>query len=254
MLDNKNHQWPLIVSAERSRVTSFLSKGPKMKWPCAKTAQADLTRGPGRLTCEKNFMRFGTPVGFTGCMRTKFFVFAKRQAAFEKKGFAACCSARLVPRRTFTGREEFFPTRMSREKQIQFYFVLCGGQNSTRFLVCLVGTLFLYPCLGEKKRAVKWPLNKYSIPNAPLSCQPISVNPHNFSRLPKSQAVILYNIPTCQAADPVLLYSQKRKTGNKPEGSVTVLRNQRSLDSIEKSFHIQVVLPYEKCMIDMCAE
>ena len=85
MLDNKNHQWPLIVSAERSRVTSFLSKGPKMKWPCAKTAQADLTRGPGRLTCEKNFMRFGTPVGFTGCMRTKFFVFAKRQAAFEKR-------------------------------------------------------------------------------------------------------------------------------------------------------------------------
>ena len=116
MLDNKNHQWPLIVSAERSRVTSFLSKGPKMKWPCAKTAQADLTRGPGRLTCEKNFMRFGTPVGFTGCMRTKFFVFAKKASRRWKKGFAACCSARLVPRRTFTGREEFFPTRMSREK------------------------------------------------------------------------------------------------------------------------------------------
>jgi hypothetical protein len=107
-------------------------------------------------------------------------------------------------------------------------------------LVCLVGTLFLYPCLWEKKRAVKWPPNKYSISNAPLSCQSISVNSHNFSRLPKLQAVILYNIPTCQAADPVLLYSQKRKTGNKPEGSVTVLRNQRSLDSIEKSFHIQV--------------
>ena len=254
MLDNKNHQWPLIVSAERSRVTSFLSKGPKMKWPCAKTAQADLTRGPGRLTCEKNFMRFGTPVGFTGCMRTKFFVFAKRQAAFEKKGLRPVAAHALSQGARLQAEKSFFPRACRGKKQIQFYFVLCGGQNSTRFLVCLVGTLFLYPCLGEKKRAVKWPPNKYSISNAPLSCQSISVNSHNFSRLPKLQAVILYNIPTCQAADPVLLYSQKRKTGNKPEGSVTVLRNQRSLDSIEKSFHIQVVLPYEKCMIDMCAE
>ena len=254
MLDNKNHQWPLIVSAERSRVTSFLSKGPKMKWPCAKTAQADLTRGPGRLTCEKNFMRFGTPVGFTGCMRTKFFVFAKRQAAFEKKVCGLLQRTPCPKACAATGREEFFPTRMSREKTDPILF--CPLRRPKLYEVFGVpgGHTVFVSMLGEKKRAVKWPPNKYSIPNAPLSCQPISVNPHNFSRLPKSQAVISYNIPTCQAAEPVLLYSQKRKTGNKPEGSVTVLRNQRLLDSIEKSFHIQVVLPYEKCMIDMCAE
>lgn len=165
MLDNKNHQWPLIVSAERSRVTYFLPIGQKISDPAA--------------------------------------------------------------------------------------------TNSTRFWHAWLARCFGFHSLGktcETKKTVLRPPNKYSISNAPLSCQPISVNPHNFSRLPKLQAVILYNIPTCQAADPVLLYSQKRKTGNKPEGSVTVLRNQRSLGSIEKSFHIQVVLPYEKCMIDMCAE
>ena len=156
MLDNKNHQWPLIVSAERSRVTSFLSKGPKMKWPCAKTAQADLTRGPGRPTCEK-----------TSCAAESSLV------------------SQVVSARRLQAEKSFFPRACRGKKQIQFYFVLCGGQNSTRFLVCLVGTLFLYPCLGEKKRAVKWPPNKYSIPNAPLSCQSFFVNPHNFSRLPK---------------------------------------------------------------------
>ena len=61
-------------------------------------------------------MRSRILVGFTGCKRTMFFVFAKKASRLWKKGFAACCSARLVLRRTFTGREEFFPTRMSREK------------------------------------------------------------------------------------------------------------------------------------------
>ena len=183
-----------------------------------------------------------------------FLFLPKRQAAFEKKGLRPVAAHALSQGARLQAEKSFFPRACRGKKQIQFYFVLCGGQNSTRFLVCLVGTLFLYPCLGEKKRAVKWPPNKYSIPNAPLSCQPFSVNPHNFSRLPKLWPVILYNFPSCSGPIPVLLYSQKRKTGNKPEGSVTVLRNQRSLDSIEKSFHIQVVLPYEKCMIDMCAE
>ena len=116
MLDNKNHQWPLIVSAERSRVTSFLSKGPKMKWPCAKTAQADLTRGPGRLTCEKKLHALRYTRWLHRLYAHEVFCFCKKASRLWKKGFAACCSARLVPRRTFTGREEFFPTRMSREK------------------------------------------------------------------------------------------------------------------------------------------
>ena len=254
MLDNKNHQWPLIVSAERSRVTSFLSKGPKMKWPCAKTAQADLTRGPGRLTCEKNFMRFGTPVGFTGCMRTKFFVFAKKQAAFEKRVCGLLQRTPCPKAHVYRPRRVFSHAHVAGKNRSNFILSSAEAKTLRGFWCAWWAHCFCIHALGEKKRAVKWPPNKYSIPNAPLFCQSFFVNPHNFSRLPKLQAVILYNIPTCQAADPVLLYSQKRKTGNKPEGSVTVLRNQRSLDSIEKSFHIQVVLPYEKCMIDMCAE
>ena len=150
MLDNKNHRWPLVVSAERSRVTSFLSKGPKMKWPCAKTAQADLTRGPGRLTCEKNFMRFGTPVGFTGCMRTKFFVFAKRQAAFEKQDCGLLQRTPCSNAHVYRPRSVFWHAHVAPENEFQFILSL-RRQNSTRFFyACLGGTLFFFPHLQEK--------------------------------------------------------------------------------------------------------
>ena len=149
-----------------------------------------------------------------------------------------------------------WPLVVSAERSRVTYFFALRYRNSMMFLVCPAGTLFLFPQpWGNRgtKKAVLWPPNKYSIPNAPLSCQSLSVNPHKFSRLPKLRPVILYNFPTCEGSIPVLYYNQKRKTGNKPEGSVIVTEKQRWLRSI-KNLSTSRCSPLWEMIDDMCAE
>ena len=155
MLDNKNHQWPLVVSAERSRVTYF-------------------------------------------------FTHLKRQSLFKCRD---CTPLRAPCGHTGGASRVFWHAHVAPENRLNFISPL-QWRNSARLIFHF--TVLLLP--KEKGRShdrrtrIVYQISFCLVNSIPWN-QPI------FSRLPNSEPVILYNFPTCKPPFVVLLYSQKRKTG-----------------------------------------
>ena len=151
-----------------------------------------MTRGPGRPTCEKNFMRFGTPVGFTGCMRTKFFVFAKRRAAFEKKGLRPVAAHAMSQGARLQAEKSFFPRACRGKNRSNFILSSAEAKTLRGFWCAWWAHCFCIHAFGKRKGRSNDRRTNIAYQMHPCLVNAFSLYRSRFSPFHKNHSSILY--------------------------------------------------------------
>ena len=154
---------------------------------------------------------------FSRTVKGHFLFFQRQASRLWKKGLRPVAAHALFQCARLQAEKSFLARTCRARKRISIYFV-ATATKLYEVLLCVPGRRAVFLStppekMGKEKgrshdrrTRIVYQISFCLVNSIPWN-QPI------FSRLPNSESVILYNFPTCKPPFVVLLYSQKRKTG-----------------------------------------